>query len=237
MARLFRTKYCRAALDDGSTTPPPPPKGHDDPEAKSRHRRQQVRRAQIQHRQRKANYARELELDVARTRSLIAQAVQDCSILRSQNDILRARLLTPAAAFPPSLPQPLPLAAQQLPTTTVMSRTGAGSLFDNIDVDDIVNVTLSLDVDSIMQTPCFQISSSPSEQSFAATSMNWVFPPDDGEGGGRDNAQGWCGSRYQYRLPDLTPEQVQLAVNFILALVPLPYWPPRRWKDSTSLRT
>ncbi|KAI0482731.1 hypothetical protein GGR56DRAFT_685681 [Xylariaceae sp. FL0804] len=64
--------------------------------SKSQARRAQVRKAQIQHRQRKANYTKQLEMDVARLRDLIERAQREGAALRTQNGAMRNRLLLAA---------------------------------------------------------------------------------------------------------------------------------------------
>ncbi|KAI2635351.1 hypothetical protein GGS21DRAFT_77173 [Xylaria nigripes] len=60
---------------------------------KAKARRQQVRRAQLQHRQRKANYTKQLELDVTKLRDDIAAAEREILNLKTQNGDMRSRLL------------------------------------------------------------------------------------------------------------------------------------------------
>ncbi|KAI0890411.1 uncharacterized protein GGS22DRAFT_150834 [Annulohypoxylon maeteangense] len=59
---------------------------------KSKARRAQVRKAQIQHRERKANYTKQLEMDVVRLRDLIEQTEHQSSALRTENEAIRHRL-------------------------------------------------------------------------------------------------------------------------------------------------
>jgi hypothetical protein len=55
-------------------------------------RRVQVRRAQILHRQRKAEYTKQLEADVDRLQGAIADTDRDAASLRDENDAMRATL-------------------------------------------------------------------------------------------------------------------------------------------------
>lgn len=57
---------------------------------KAQLRRSQVRKAQIQHRQRKANYVKQLELDVARIRDLITDAQREAQRLKLENEAMKA---------------------------------------------------------------------------------------------------------------------------------------------------
>ncbi|KAM4054923.1 BZIP-type transcription factor [Hirsutella rhossiliensis] len=194
MRRLARTKSSRALAptagsDDGSDPlPPPPPPPPKTAEERNMHRRMQVRRAQIHHRQRKANHLKQLELDVCQLRDLIALAEHDTHALKRQNNDMRAILRTATAGEaahcggPPLPPHPAgPLSRQRAPS----------ELFGDVDVDDL---TVTLSVNDVMGTPCFKIS--PRSASASAGSS----PSDSG-----------C------EVP-LTPEQEQRAINFILAL-------------------
>jgi hypothetical protein len=63
---------------------------------KAQLRRLQVRRAQTQHRQRKANYIRQLETDVARLRDMIEAAEKDTRDLAKENEQLRKKAMEAA---------------------------------------------------------------------------------------------------------------------------------------------
>jgi hypothetical protein len=67
-------------------------------------RRAQVRKAQVQHRQRKANYVKQLEDRIAGIRDEIAQAEGQRQVLRGENEAIRARLSGSAAPPPPPPP-------------------------------------------------------------------------------------------------------------------------------------
>ncbi|KAK6948164.1 hypothetical protein Daesc_009928 [Daldinia eschscholtzii] len=73
-------------------------------QAKALARRQQVRKAQKQHRQRKVNYTRELEMDVARLRDLIEQTERETFAIRSENETIRRKLLGKTAPAPAPAP-------------------------------------------------------------------------------------------------------------------------------------
>lgn len=68
----------------------------------------EARRAQIQHRQRKANYAKGLERDIVRLRGGIERCRADCWTLAGENQGMRQQLAAAAAAAGPPPPQ-LPL--------------------------------------------------------------------------------------------------------------------------------
>lgn len=61
------------------------------PAAKDK-RRAQVRRAQIQHRARKANYTKQLEADIESIRQQIEDVKRECSVLEEENQAVRAQL-------------------------------------------------------------------------------------------------------------------------------------------------
>ncbi|PQE13920.1 alanine racemase protein [Rutstroemia sp. NJR-2017a BBW] len=60
--------------------------------AQKAHRRAQVRRAQIEHRQRKQNYVKHLEEDVIRLREMIAAAENEASLLAKENGAMKSTL-------------------------------------------------------------------------------------------------------------------------------------------------
>ncbi|KAF2972254.1 hypothetical protein GQX73_g1220 [Xylaria multiplex] len=70
-------------------------------EAKAKARRQQVRNAQRQHRQRKANYTKQLEMDITKLRDDIARVEQELEALRSQNGAIKSQLALRDQAAPP----------------------------------------------------------------------------------------------------------------------------------------
>ncbi|KAK7745386.1 hypothetical protein SLS53_002882 [Cytospora paraplurivora] len=59
-------------------------------------RRAQVRKAQVQHRQRKANYVQQLEANIAGIQGAIADAERQCRVLRGENEAFRAQIAGPA---------------------------------------------------------------------------------------------------------------------------------------------
>ncbi|KAI0404233.1 hypothetical protein F4802DRAFT_568539 [Xylaria palmicola] len=121
------------------------------PAAKARERRQQVRRAQRQHRQRKANYTQQLEMDVTRLRDDIATVEQELKSLKSQNAAMRGRL--PAPGRDPAVvvvvpPVPVPVAPPaEMAFSTLLAP----------------EYTISLDVSANLGTPAYRVHrSSPS---------------------------------------------------------------------------
>lgn len=168
---------------------------------KAQIRRAQVRKAQIQHRQRKANYVKQLERDVAEIRDLIATAEGDRKALRTENDSIRVRLSgSGTAAQDVAVFPPINLPSLPLPDP----------MFGDIDLDDL---TVNLEMDKLMETPIYQITNTTSGSngfpSQHASPQSQAAPSSVG-------------------LPEMTPEQTQQAINFILALVlsyvtPSPY--------------
>ncbi|KAI1820781.1 hypothetical protein F4861DRAFT_37921 [Xylaria intraflava] len=73
---------------EGSGRRAPGPSAED----KAKARRQQVRRAQLQHRQRKANYTQQLELDITKLRDDIAAVEREVEGLRIERGALRSQL-------------------------------------------------------------------------------------------------------------------------------------------------
>lgn len=90
------------------------------PRDKTEVRRNQVRKAQVQHRQRKANYVRELEKDIARMREQVAAEQCEAQALFSENNAMRAQLqqvVNQTSPLPLSLDEEIALLsmAPQLP--------------------------------------------------------------------------------------------------------------------------
>lgn len=153
-------------------------------------RRAQVRRAQIQHRQRKANYVRQLEMDISGIRDSIATAEKDRLALMSENQAIREYLQAMN-----SLNNQTELLISSQPPTTVGT-----PLLDDFDLGEF---NLSLGTDEIMQSPAYQISGPVLSDDAGEGSSSHPIPPvhDVGLPG----------------LPDMTPDQTQQAINFILA--------------------
>ncbi|KAK2022389.1 hypothetical protein LX32DRAFT_602900, partial [Colletotrichum zoysiae] len=70
---------------------------------KAKLRRQQVRKAQKQHRTRKANYIKQLELDVCQLRDMIAAAEKEVIAFRRQNEGMRGALAARGLGVPQEL--------------------------------------------------------------------------------------------------------------------------------------
>ncbi|CVK93097.1 hypothetical protein LB506_002427 [Fusarium annulatum] len=181
---------------------------------KAKLRRTQVRRAQIQHRQRKAEYQKQLELDITHFRELIALTEFESEQLKKDNDSIKELLTNKGITIPrcksgtcsirPRLTKEVVAGDNDAwvddtmgvklrvedPTFQQEYDQDGGEIFADINVDDII---VTLKKDESMETPAFSIRSN--ESSSNATSS----PPP---------------------LPDLnlTPDEEQKAVNFILSL-------------------
>ncbi|CAJ2501552.1 Uu.00g044050.m01.CDS01 [Anthostomella pinea] len=199
-----------------------PSKDAEDPDtasaqSKTQARRAQVRKAQIQHRQRKANYTKELEMDIARLRENIEKDEQEKLTLKADNDTIRQHLAHRSSSI--SL---LGSTAFSLAPPTAVTAYSSAQQFPAYHV--------SLDISDFMNTPTFQVarSSMPSshtgigsgtlgtqapEDLFAATvasSSSSVSLPTGG--GGASMAPPMAG------ISSLSEAQTDQAINFILAL-------------------
>ncbi|KAK4158469.1 hypothetical protein C8A00DRAFT_39190 [Chaetomidium leptoderma] len=170
-----------------------------DPSAdKTQARRAQVRKAQTQHRQRKANYVKQLEMDVARVRDMIEAAERDTQAMLDENKAMRAQIQQALhnKSRPLSLNQGVSL-IKALPQPCQLSTIAREST-----PPEPEGVTVTLGFDEVMNAPTFYISSPPSSthshQPYESSQETSPTTPDT--------------------LPDLTPAQTQAAINFILAL-------------------
>jgi hypothetical protein len=177
-------------------------------EEKAKARRAQVRRAQVQHRQRKANYVKQLEIDIAHIRDMISKTQRETHALQGENDAMRDHIQLAvnqmmAPEIPVYSPQPGLLPPSQ-PTTVgeIMASMGVLDQPAGLGLGPLDDLTLSLQLDDVMGTPAYQISSSPSSSHYA-TSTTHSSPA----------------LTSIPHLPEMTPEQTQQAINFILAYV------------------
>jgi hypothetical protein len=181
-------------------------------------RRQQVRRAQIQHRQRRANYVRELEQGVVQTRRDIEAEVREVTGLQLANDALRTQLGT-GIGMGVGMQQYVDPSGQtfEIPTDNALHQgvtlsypaAGPGPTMDAQQLQPAV--TMQWGYDETLQVPAFHISSAPTAGTYPATALDWE-PPHAPNLGGADFDQ-------HPALPQLTPVQTQEAINFILASV------------------
>jgi hypothetical protein len=96
----------------------------------------------MQHRQRKASYVKQLEMDISRIRDMIEAAERESQVLLDENQAMRAQL---------RLRAPLPL-----PQPSQLSSDSIASLPQDLD-----DVTITLGYDEVMNAPSFYISSPP----------------------------------------------------------------------------
>ncbi|KAI1118854.1 hypothetical protein F5Y14DRAFT_182648 [Nemania sp. NC0429] len=113
-------------------------------EVKAKERRQQVRRAQRQHRQRKANYTKQLEMDVTKLRDDIARVEMEMESLKSQNDAIRSRLAAPTAVT--AVPPPV--------VDDDVTGTDTDMAFSTLLAP---NYTVSLDMSELLGAPVYQV--------------------------------------------------------------------------------
>jgi len=177
-------------------------------EEKAQARRAQVRKAQTEHRQRKVNYVKKLELDVNRLRDAIAEAEVDVAKLRKENAEMKSGLasIDPETAWK----------NKPLPSLPGMAEGGTQPLDDLGDLGDLADLDLNafdfslpldsasissgdmlacLGMDDTMQKPCYRIASSPSRSLPTSSGSPWTFP----------------------NSPPLSTQKEDLAINFILA--------------------
>lgn len=157
-------------------------------------RRAQVRKAQAEHRQRKANYVKQLEMDVARIREMIATTQRETHVLLAENIAMRGQLqhAVTQMSSPLSMDQRLSL-LNRIPQPPQLGRETKFDLQQELEP-----VTVTLGYDEIMNAPSFYISSPPTtNQAYPSPPQQSSPDPDD--------------------LPDMTPDQTQQAINFILA--------------------
>ncbi|KAK4464846.1 hypothetical protein QBC42DRAFT_262454 [Cladorrhinum samala] len=169
--------------------------------SKAEQRRAQVRKAQIQHRQRKANYVKTLETDAERYREMIATTRREALAIHAENEAIKAQLLQHSLKL--SLDQNLFLTEQM--ASTPSPRNDDHEAYNMLPLEDI---TMTLGYDDIMNAPCYYISSSPSPSQFGS-SVNSL------EGSAAPET---CSAAPNPHLPEMTPQQIQQAINFILAL-------------------
>lgn len=131
------------------------------PQEKAQRRRAQVRKAQLQHRERKATYIKKLELDVTQIRDATERVDRRCDVLRKENEEMRMMLaqLGAAAVLPSAVEMQVPVHLMQLERLA----QGAGgavaveavSQTATINFDGDKKITLA--VDEVIQQACYQI--------------------------------------------------------------------------------
>ena len=207
--------------------------GNVDPEEaakeKAQIRRAQVRKAQIQHRQRKANYIKQLEQDIVQIREMITEAERQSKQLKNENAFMRKKLTLAttnlaggAIMYPGQKQQSLSptgvdfTSGRSLSDSPVFSpdmqlppAASTTSFFSDPSLD---NVSVSLRMDDAMNYPCLQFARNSSPGASGPGDASSAPSPPKAETGS-PSAQTLTG------IPgiDLTPEQTDQAINFILA--------------------
>ncbi|KAI1265989.1 hypothetical protein F5Y18DRAFT_426502 [Xylariaceae sp. FL1019] len=164
---------------------------------KAQARRQQVRKAQVQHRQRKANYTQKLEEDAAKLRDDIARVQQEIANLSKSNEAMRSQLQVHQSQR----------TGFQIPSATPLDMS-----FMNMVSPDY---TVSLAMSDEMSSPAFQVTRG-SQPGLSAT----VSPHPTNA-----YSSATKGSIADTKMTDvvtaenaLTQDQTDMVVNFILAL-------------------
>ncbi len=173
-------------------------------EAKSKARRQQVRNAQRQHRQRKANYTKQLEMDVTKLRDDIAKVEQEIESLRNQNGAIRTQL-------PRGDHEPVVAGAVGVSPVNVTDMAFSTSLAPNY--------TVSLDIIEHLGTPAFHVSRpSPSLPDMSGSSRATSSYVTEGPSGTTPaSTVGTSLEDVAMMEISLSEEQTDLVINFILA--------------------
>ncbi|KAH9996944.1 hypothetical protein F4779DRAFT_183000 [Xylariaceae sp. FL0662B] len=171
-------------------------------------RRAQVRKAQVRHRQRKANYTKQLEMDIAKLRDLIEQAERESAALRGQNEAFRHRLTTHAASssavhhhHPPTAATPVAPSSFTLAVPSVAEVAYSAP--------PAPDYTVHLQMPGLMNTPVFQVERAPPASGSASSTLD----PQPGSG-----AEAASSAADTSGTGGLTEVQTDQAINFILAL-------------------
>ncbi|KAI0430564.1 hypothetical protein F5Y09DRAFT_341497 [Xylaria sp. FL1042] len=198
-------------------------------DAKAKARRQQVRNAQRQHRLRKANYTKQLEMDITKLRDDIAKVEQELETLRSQNGAIRSQLACGASGGEEQQQQ------QHQPPAAVAAVTGAAPL--GMPSSSPVDMTMtmadmafstslaphyivSLDMAESLGTPAFYVSrSSPSlHGSSSSSSGGKATATETMSSATPASTVGTSLDDVAIMETTLSEEQIDQAINFILAL-------------------
>ncbi|TGJ87805.1 hypothetical protein E0Z10_g969 [Xylaria hypoxylon] len=191
------------SLEAGDSNPDAASENEAEPltEAKAKARRQQVRNAQRQHRQRKANYTKQLEMDITNLRDDIARVEQEVETLRNQNGAIRSQLTLGDQAAPVAVDVPL------VDTVDMAFSTSLAP-----------DYTVSIDMFEHLGTPAFHVSrastslpdtSSKATSSYAAETLSSATPA---------STVGTSLEDVAMMEMTLSQDQTDQAINFILAL-------------------
>ncbi|KAK0670436.1 hypothetical protein QBC41DRAFT_221860 [Cercophora samala] len=204
------------------------------PESKAAQRRAQVRRAQIQHRQRKANYVKELEKEVAKIRQQIEDVDKERRVLRVENEGMKTQLrLRNGLAPQQPAHHPTP------PTQPQQPQQGVAEPWYMSDEMDFT-MTMQLGYDEVLGAPCYMVSGLSSPGFQPVTTLGTVttatallstpggmlptppttatFAPTPTSNNSHITTTATPQPEDTPELPYMTPPQIQTAINFILAL-------------------
>ncbi|KAI1846733.1 hypothetical protein JX266_007306 [Neoarthrinium moseri] len=233
-----------SSSEDASAAATQEQKQADDAAARAKaHRRAQVRKAQLQHRQRKANYTKELEMDIARLREQIDQTETESRALRTENDAIRKRLSRKAVAS-----GAVSLSAASSPRSasvkTAVEVPAVGNFDFDFDIDWNLDMTtsmlgvvdalpptidkeqnsvmwepeymVSMEMSDVLQTPAYKVSNATSQAAGAEL-------PTTGSILGVESTPTTAATvttqdAMRTLAGGLTQEQTALVINFILAL-------------------
>ncbi|RDW70328.1 hypothetical protein BP5796_08725 [Coleophoma crateriformis] len=185
-------------LDESNNVEPPV-----DEVNRKQHRRAQVRKAQLEHRQRKANHLKELEQEIVQLRNMITAVENDGGRLLKENRCMReilsgAAILMPAHISPPRM----------TPQTELHSFWNCGQ------GDSLVHTSY----DPILKADCLMISSSSSSEGSNVESRDVSVPPSVPGLSGVPGTAEASDAGDSPAIPPVSLDQSDVAVNFILAL-------------------
>ncbi|KAH8683326.1 hypothetical protein BGZ60DRAFT_399909 [Tricladium varicosporioides] len=222
-----------------NVTKPGNGKENDDPaqaalDAKQ-HRRAQVRKAQIEHRQRKANYVKQLEQDVIDLREMIAAAEAEALAAKQENEAIRQAMLNSNINPPPSNIEQLPIPQQDTFVFDIQSQSQDTPNFSSNpspsqqwpSSDTSPNSHVSIGYDDFVDANCLQISPfdtyDPAPEIISSPDIFGSFPnssvatpPQAFSASNMATAN--HASPPQESKHDQDPDLETIAINFILAL-------------------
>ncbi|RDW89307.1 hypothetical protein BP6252_01339 [Coleophoma cylindrospora] len=173
---------------------------------KKQHRRAQVRKAQIEHRQRKANRLKELEQEIVQLRSMITAVENDGGRLRKENRCMREILSGAEISMPAHISPP-----------RMSPQTEPHSFWNWDQGDSLVHTSY----DPILEVDCLMISSSSSSSSSQGSkveSRDVSAPPSVLGPSGLPGTAEASDTGASPAIPLVSLDQSDVAVNFILAL-------------------
>ncbi|KAI8635353.1 hypothetical protein F5Y19DRAFT_8902 [Xylariaceae sp. FL1651] len=170
-------------------------------QAKAQARRQQVRKAQMQHRQRKANYTQQLEMDIAKLRDEIAKVEQDNEILKGKNDAIRSQLARGGQTMPMTVGMP-PASTADMAFSTCLAP----------------DYTVSLDIPEYLGSPAFQVRRNSPSLADTSSRVTSSHATDAFTGTTPTSTVGTSLDDFTTTEMTMSEEQTDRAVNFILAL-------------------